>query len=149
MPETATPRTPARLEGACPILKVRNLQASIDFYVGVLGFKVNWHHPGVMAGVSRDRAHVMLCEGDQGKPGTWVWFGVDDCAMLFEEYLPKGASIRLPPTNYPWSYEMHVEDPDGHVLRFGSEPKEDRPFSEWVVWYRSENQQGPTAEADA
>jgi hypothetical protein len=24
--------------------------------------------------------------------------------------------------NRPWAYEMQVEDPDGHVLRFGSEP---------------------------
>jgi hypothetical protein len=26
-------------------------------------------------------------------------------------------------------YEMHVEDPDGHVLRFGSEPMTDGPFA--------------------
>ena len=29
------------------------------------------------------------------------------------------------PTNRPWAYEMQVVDPDGHVLRFGSEPRED------------------------
>ena len=28
------------------------------------------------------------------------------------------------PEHYPWAYEMKVTDPDGHVLRFGSEPKE-------------------------
>ena len=26
--------------------------------------------------------------------------------------------------NYSWAYEMRIEDPDGHVLRFGSEPKQ-------------------------
>jgi len=35
----------------------------------------------------------------------------------------RGVSIRLEPTNYLWALEMHVEDPDGNVLRFGSEPK--------------------------
>jgi hypothetical protein len=29
----------------------------------------------------------------------------------------------MPPTNFPWALEMHVEDPDGNVLRLGSEPK--------------------------
>jgi catechol 2,3-dioxygenase-like lactoylglutathione lyase family enzyme len=124
-----------RMEGSTPILRVRSLAESVDHYVGVLGFAVDWRERAT-ASVSRDDAHVMLCEGDQGNPGTWVWIGVDDCERLFAEYTNRGATIRLPPTNYPWAYEIHVEDPDGHVLRFGSEPREDRPFSTWVFWYR-------------
>ncbi len=30
--------------------------------------------------------------------------------------------------NYAWAHDMHVEDPDGNVLRLGPEPKSDRPF---------------------
>jgi len=30
----------------------------------------------------------------------------------------------MEPTNFPWAKEMHVEDPDGNVIRFGSEPDE-------------------------
>ncbi|HZF10763.1 MAG TPA: glyoxalase superfamily protein [Thermoanaerobaculia bacterium] len=127
-----------RFEGSIPIFRVRDLAVSLDHYVGVLGFKLHWQSPGIMASVSRDRASLMLCEGDQGNPGTWVWIGVEDAAALFKEYAAKGANIRLAPVNYPWAYEMHVEDPDGHVLRFGSEPKEDCPFSAWVDWYRRE-----------
>ncbi len=33
---------------------------------------------------------------------------------------------------------MHVEDLDGHVLRLGSEPKDNEPFSAWVMWYGEE-----------
>lgn len=33
-----------------------------------------------------------------------------------------GVPVRMPPTNYPWALEMHLEDPDGNVLRLGSEP---------------------------
>ena len=83
-----------------------------------------------MVSVSRDGRGIMLCEGDQGNPGTWVWVGVSDAATLFAEYVTKGATIRRPPSNFRWAYEMHVEDPDGHVLRFGSEPR-DEPFAEW------------------
>jgi predicted enzyme related to lactoylglutathione lyase len=117
--------------GVTPILYVQGLPASIDYYVRVLGFKVDWHEPGIMASVSRDRCSMMLCEGDQGNPGSWVWIGVEDIEPLFAEYRSKGAKVRHPPTNYPWAYEMQIEDPDGHVLRLGSEPKKDRPFGEW------------------
>jgi predicted lactoylglutathione lyase len=60
-----------------------------------------------------------------------VWVGVEDVQALFEEYTGRGATIRHPPRNYAWAYEMTVEDPDGHVLRFGSEPRADLPFVEW------------------
>ena len=119
-------------EGVTPILRVRDLPASIDYYVKVLGFKVDWEHPGVIASVSRDRCGVFLCENDQGNPGTWIWIGVEDAEALFEEYRGKGARIRHPPTNYPWAYEMQVEDLDGNVLRLGSEPRADKPHGTWL-----------------
>jgi catechol 2,3-dioxygenase-like lactoylglutathione lyase family enzyme len=134
VPEARRPTV--RFEGAIPILRVRDLQASVDYYTRALGFKKDWEEPGVMASVSRDRATLMLCEGHQGNPGTWVWVGVKDAAALFEEYEANGVAVGLPPTNYQWALEIHVQDPDGHILRFGSEPLEDRPVSEWVYWYQ-------------
>lgn len=119
-------RAIARIEGITPILAVGRLSESLAHYVRVLGFEIDWEQ-GAMASVSRDRAGIMLCEGGQGHPGTWVWVGVDDAEKLFSEYSASGATIRMPPTNYPWAYEFHVEDPDGNVLRFGSEPKEGSP----------------------
>ncbi len=132
MSETGSSKEAAtEFEGVTPILRVRSLPASIDYYVKVLGFKLDWHQPGIMASVSRGRCGIMLCEGDQGHPGTWVWIGVGDIEPLFEDYVKRGARIRHPPTNYPWAYEMQIEDPDEHVLRFGSESKTNRPVGEW------------------
>jgi predicted enzyme related to lactoylglutathione lyase len=121
----------AKFEGVTPILRVQSLPASIDYYLSILGFKVDWCEPGIMASVSRDRCSVMFCEGDQGNPGIWVWIGVADIETLFEEYKNNGAKVRQPPTNYPWACEMQIEDPDGHVLRLGSEPKKDQLYGEW------------------
>lgn len=118
-------------ECVIPILRVRSLAASIDYYRDVLGFGVDWHEPGVMASVSRNGRAIMLCEGGQGNPGTWVWIGVSDASILFAEYTAKGAIIRRAPTNFRWAYEMNVEDADGHALRLGSEPREDQPFADW------------------
>ena len=116
-----------RLEHAEPILRVADMARSVRYYVDVLGFEnADWGNK-TFTRVRRDGAGIYLCEGDQGQAGTWVWVGVDDVAALYQEFVENGAAIRHAPRNYPWAYEMRVEDPDGHVLRFGSEPK-DLPF---------------------
>jgi predicted enzyme related to lactoylglutathione lyase len=111
---------------------VDNISAALDYYLGVLGFKLNWGQEGAFASVSRNSCNIFLCEGDQGHPGTWVWIGVNDAGALAAEYGAKGAKIRHPPTNYPWAYEMQVEDLDGNILRFGSDPIKGQPFGEWL-----------------
>jgi uncharacterized glyoxalase superfamily protein PhnB len=119
-----------RIESTIPLLRVEDLQVTIDYYVRALGFALDWEVTR-MASVSRDGHPVMLCERAQGNPGTWVWVGVSDSAALYQEIRSKGAIIRMTPRNFPWAYEMLVEDPDGHVLRFGSGPLEGEPFDEW------------------
>jgi predicted enzyme related to lactoylglutathione lyase len=64
---------------------------------------------------------IYLCRGGQGQGRAWLWIGVEDVEKLHEEYEARGVAIRMPPTNYPWALEMHVEDPDGNVIRFGSD----------------------------
>ena len=118
-------------EGVTPILRVKDVSASIEYYVRVLGFKLDWQGP-YFASVSRGKCHIFLSQGDQGHIGGWVWIGVEDATTLFGEYRSAGAKIRHPPTNYSWAYEMQVEDIDGNVLRLGSEPKENEPFGEWL-----------------
>ena len=113
----------AAIESVTPILRVEDLQASRRYYIETLGFALDWDYESKMISVSRDSGSIMLCERGQGQAGTWVWFGVDDADALFAEFSAKGAKIRSEPKNFSWAYEFAVEDPDGHVLRFGSEPK--------------------------
>jgi hypothetical protein len=117
--------------GAAPVFRAVSVSAAIDYYVGTLGFQHNWGASG-FASVSRDRCTIFLCEGDQGHFGTWVWIGVPDAAAIEAELRAKGAKIRHPATNYPWAYEMQVEDLDGNVLRLGSDKLEGQPYGEWL-----------------
>jgi catechol 2,3-dioxygenase-like lactoylglutathione lyase family enzyme len=118
-------RTRTRFECASPILSVADLARSVAYYVDVLGFtNADWGGDDFTC-VSRDAASIYLSEGDQGQPGTWVWVGVEDVAALHREYEARGAMILHPPENFPWAREMKVGDPDGHVLRFGSDPLEE------------------------
>jgi predicted enzyme related to lactoylglutathione lyase len=114
---------PVYFEGSAPILRVEDMAASLRFYVNLLGFNnAAWGNDD-FTHVSRDSAGIYLCRGGQGRGGAWVWIGVDDAEKLHEECKARGVAIRLPPTNYSWALEMQVEDPDGNVLRLGSEPK--------------------------
>ncbi|MGA2074769.1 MAG: VOC family protein [Terriglobia bacterium] len=133
MTQSDSPQAVAiRFEGGNPIFRVRSVAASIDYYVRVLGFKLDWENPRIFASVTRGRFNLFLAEGDQGNPGSWVWIGVSDADALLAEYRASGAKIRHSPTNYAWTYEMQVEDLDGNVLRMGSEPKPDQPIGEWL-----------------
>jgi catechol 2,3-dioxygenase-like lactoylglutathione lyase family enzyme len=115
-------------EHANPILRVADLARSVSYYVDVLGFSNAEWGGDTFTLVSRDGAHIYLAEGEQGNPGTWVWVGVEDVAALHREYSASGAIILENPRNFPWAYEMKVSDPDGHVLRLGSEPRGDLPL---------------------
>lgn len=121
-----------------PILRVKSVRASLDYYLNVLGFKRDWGEEG-MVSVSRDRCCVFLCEWDQGQSGTWMWISVNDLDALHDELVARGARVRHPPTNYPWACEMQVEDLDGNVLRLGAEPRDGVPYGQFpdakgVLW---------------
>jgi predicted enzyme related to lactoylglutathione lyase len=133
MSETASAtNATARLERVVPILRVTDLKASLRWYQAVLKFTKDWEagdDPAkpTIASVSRDGLAVMLTEYDQGVVGGWVWIGVSDIEPLVDELAAKGVELVLPPTNFSWAYEMRVEDPDGNVLRFGSDTRKDMP----------------------
>jgi predicted enzyme related to lactoylglutathione lyase len=115
--------SPVFFEGSQPILRVEDMNVSLRFYVEQLGFKnVHWG-TGEFTSVNRDRAGIYLCKGSQGAGKAWIWIGVEDVEKLQDEIIARGVTILMPPTNYPWALEMHVEDPDGNVIRFGSDPK--------------------------
>jgi len=111
-------------EGSSPILRVEDMKAALAFYVGKLGFQNASWGTNDFTSVNRDRAGIYLCRGGQGRGAAWVWVGVEDATKLHDEFVGRGVAIRMPLTNYSWALEFQVGDPDGNVLRFGSEPIE-------------------------
>lgn len=114
------------VENTIPILRVRDIHASLDYYLNRLGFTQEWlvdDGDASMAGISRDGRSIYLTQAEQGQPGTWVWMGVQDARAFYAEYQTSGAMIRQEPTNFPWALEFRVADLDGNVLRIGSEPE--------------------------
>ena len=118
-----TETNPSRVcyENSQPILRVENMEASLRFYVGVLGFaNASWGNQDFTS-VNRRRS------GDIPLPRRT---GTRRCLGLAwgrgrRGHLPDlkacGVPIRMPPTNFSWAVEMQIEDPDRNVLRLGSE----------------------------
>lgn len=131
------PATQGAIEfgGVTPVLRVRDIAASLDYYTRVLGFKVNFVYDDFFASISCGRCGIFLSEGDQGNFGSCLWIDGKDVEVLHAQFMAAGAKIRHPPTNYSWALEMQVEDPDGNILRFGSDPKKDQPEGEWLDMY--------------
>ncbi|MBT1706383.1 glyoxalase superfamily protein [Chryseosolibacter indicus] len=118
-----------RIENIAPILYVEDMKRSLQFYVDILGFENAAWGDENFTSVNRENSGLYLCKGGQGMPGTWVWIGFDgDISLFHQKLLAKGVKIKLPPTNFSWAYEMQVEDPDGHILRFGTDPDQNSPF---------------------
>ena len=115
---------PRNIENIIPILMVRDISASIEYYEKVISFTVDWSVED-FAGLSRDGWRLYLSQDTQGHPRTWLWIGVEDVDRMYEECRTRGAEIITEITSNPWAREFHVADPDGHVLRFGGEPEAD------------------------
>lgn len=128
----SNPAPPLTFHTASPILPVSDLAKSLDYYVRVLGFAIEWQDASGAAAVSRGPCTLMLCQGDQGHAGTWVWIGVSDADALHDEFKGRGAIVRHRPSDYPWAREMQIADPDGNVLRLGSDPRVGAEPGEWL-----------------
>ncbi len=114
--------------GATPVLRVKDVAASIAYYRDALGFKLLWGGPDGFASVARDKCNLFLTNDNQSQEQMWVWIGVPDVRKLHAEYERSGAKIRNPPNNFEWALEMQVEDLDGNVLRIGSDTEKDQPL---------------------
>lgn len=127
MAESAT----AGFGAPTPVFRVKDVHASIAYYVDTLGFGLRWRAGPGFACVARGKCSIFLTDDNQSQSRMWVWVGVEDVRALHDECVKMGAKIRNPPNNFEWALEMQVEDLDGNVLRIGSEPERDQPLGVW------------------
>ena len=122
---------PIRFEGLT--LTVENIDRSIEFYAGKLGFKVEHN-------AAPDFALIRVGEGDGGTIGLLsteqskkegvdpstplqrraihVELSTDNLDELFKELTEKDVEFQIPPHDEPWERSMTAYDPDGHSVEF-------------------------------
>jgi uncharacterized glyoxalase superfamily protein PhnB len=121
---------------ASPILGVRRVRQSAEYYRDVLGFSLDpvdgvFQPPGspdgVYAIVKRADAwiHFQIRRSDapvlQRSPMERdAYIYVQDVAALHQELVKRGAKVLVAPQQTPYGLlEMVVEDPDGYRIAFG------------------------------
>ncbi|HTR04445.1 MAG TPA: glyoxalase superfamily protein [Thermoanaerobaculia bacterium] len=113
--ETTPPRWYVR-----PVIFVTDVQRSLDFYVGKLGFLKQWHEAdgkGGVCQVSRAGCEIILCQDarrqDRGR--LYVELTREGLADLLRQ-----AGKRSVPTQKSWWGHdvIRVVDPDGNELFF-------------------------------
>ena len=111
-----------QFEKLIPILYSEDLEKSIAYYIDKLAFDTKWiwDEAATFGGVSRECVELFFSKKDQGNPGTWICISVDNVDEYYEIVKERGANILFPPADREWNMrEMLVQDPDGHIIRFG------------------------------
>ena len=129
---------------AVPFFMVRDMEASLKFYVDKLGFKVTrqWEPRGKIewCWLERDAVALMLQQhreddpvpnGSKGK-GISICFQCADALALYHEFKAKGVNIKEPFVgNNRWV--VAFSDCDGYKLDFEShtDVPEETTYNEW------------------
>jgi predicted enzyme related to lactoylglutathione lyase len=114
------------------VIAVPDLQASAEFYRGVLGFEIHEiDDPGWRFFV-RDKVVIMAGECPDALPpqdlGDHSWFAyieLEDIDSFYRVVRGNGAEVIAPLVNEPWGMrEFGIRTADGHRIRFGSHIRE-------------------------
>ena len=122
----------AKITGSAPILLVKDVEASANYYRDKIGFKYErfWGEPPGFCILQRGNFHLMLsrAENEADIIPNWevvhnmwnVYFWVDDAKKMYEELKSSGAII-----DYHLSMKDHgclefgIQDLDGYDIAFG------------------------------
>jgi len=116
-----------RLAYIAPVLRVTDLQRSLAFYRGQLGFGLDFRYEDFYASVSRDGCHVHL-QCARPTPRDQASFERDeyldacivaqDVEALSATFTSAGVTLAVPLRHMPYGVEFYIRDPDGYVLGF-------------------------------
>lgn len=111
-------------EKVVPIIRMFEVEKAKAFYVGLLGFRVDWEHrfePGfpLYMQISRGdvRLHLSEHHGD-GTPGAVVWINITGLDALHAELRARGSHAGIEPGPAPGMRVLQVWDPFGGRIRF-------------------------------
>lgn len=103
-----------------PVFFVSDVQRSLGFYIGKLGFEKRWHEAdgtGKVCQVNRGDCEIILCEdaarNDRGR--LFVELTREGLDQLLRETVERS----IPTRQSWWGYDViRIDDPDGNELLF-------------------------------
>ncbi|TCM56228.1 hypothetical protein C8J36_103603 [Rhizobium sp. PP-F2F-G48] len=121
----ADTRAPVGIKPAIPIFRIFSVEKAMEFYLGFLGFKLDWEHrfsegAPLYAQVSREGLTLHLSEhaGDT-TPGTRIFVPIGDAKALQAELSSRNYAHMNPGLETaPWGLEVTVTDPFANRITF-------------------------------
>lgn len=112
---------------AVPEIPVTDMNAAVDYYVGKLGFNIDWGGAdGGIAGISHGQCRMFLTDRDFRKhhgnaAPVMIWINLsskEEVDGLYEIWSAGGARIISPSESKPWKlHEFTASDLDGNLFR--------------------------------
>jgi glyoxylase I family protein len=115
--------------------QVKDIDRSVAFYTGQLGFRLQQKTGSVFAAVSRGGLRLILSgpgssgsrpmpDGRLQEPGGWnrIVLDVDDLASRIRELAAAGARFRNEVEVGPGGKQIQIEDPDGNPIELHEPP---------------------------
>ena len=116
-----------RLTGFSAVFTVRDVAASLAFYVDRLGFAAQFAmgDPPTYAIIERETVSLHLMPTSQDPAGlgrSSIYVYVDDVDALHAGLVAMGCPIEIAPEDFFYGMrETSVRDPDGNRITFGAE----------------------------
>jgi uncharacterized glyoxalase superfamily protein PhnB len=116
-----------RLTGFSAVFTVRDVAASLAFYVDRLGFAAQFAmgDPPTYAIIERETVSLHLMPASQDPAGigrSSIYVYVDDADALHAGLVAMGCPIEIAPEDFFYGMrETSVRDPDGNRITFGAE----------------------------
>lgn len=116
-----------RLTGFSAVFTVRDVAASLAFYVDRLGFAAQFAmgDPPTYAIIERETVSLRLMPASQDPAGlgrSSIYVYVDDVDALHAGLVAMGCPIEIAPEDFFYGMrETSVRDPDGNRITFGAE----------------------------
>ncbi len=113
-------------QGITPVFQVSNLDASLGYYVKILGFAEDFRF-GEYAGVKLGKVSIHLCAHtfhERPVGGGSAYIFSDEIDSYYETVTKNGAQVKAPIEDRPYGMrDFTLIDPDGNHLGFGCEIK--------------------------
>ena len=105
-----------------PTLAVHDVSETCNWYVERLGFEIRFvfGEPPTHGAILLYDACVHFWKGEPQLGENWLYFDIDNLAVMYQRAVSSDVTITLEPTDQPWGMrEFNAVDLNGYKLRFG------------------------------
>jgi catechol 2,3-dioxygenase-like lactoylglutathione lyase family enzyme len=115
------------IKGMSPQLLVSDLDRSIGFYTGVLGFRVQFRYEDFYAGIGRNGYSIHLKQGTplaaereyrRENEHVDITFSVAGIEEFYHGLPASSVDVVQHLREMPYGKEFYISDPDGYVIAF-------------------------------